>query len=222
MPPEPPENRSSGQRQILDSALELFAQNGYEGVSVHSIAEHAGVSKANVFHHFASKEALYLAVLRSASLEWGDELSARGRIPGDFATRLRSVVGSTLRRLCQTQTHSRLMLREILENGELRAKQLNDEVFARNFELEVAIFRRAKAEGDLRPGLDPAIAWIMTLSACVFFFQSRDVLRFNPALRHYTDTPEDYADQVCNALLGGIAAHPPTTRSDTSHTTEQR
>jgi len=208
MPSNPPSAAGSGICQILQAALELFAENGYEGVSVHSIAKRAGVSKANVFHHFASKEALYLAVLRSASMEWGDEMEAQTDAPGDFATRLRMMVGSILRRLCKTQTQSRLMLREILENGALRAQQLNDDVFARNFELEMAIFRRARAEGELRSDLDPVIAWIMTLSACVFFFQSRDVLRHNPAFRHYAETPEDYADQVCSVLLGGIAAHP--------------
>lgn len=206
MSPEPSSTTCTGIRQILQAALELFAENGYEGVSVHSIAERAGVSKANVFHHFASKEALYLAVLRSASSEWGDEMEAQIGAPGDFATRLRAMIGNMLRRLCETQTHSRLMLREILENGALRAQQLNDDVFARNFELEVAIFRRAKADGDLRVDLDPVIAWMMTLSACVFFFQSRDLLRHNPAFRHYADTPDDYADQVCTVLLRGIAS----------------
>lgn len=209
MSPDSSYTACAGIRHILQAALELFAENGYEGVSVHSIAERAGVSKANVFHHFASKEALYLAVLRSASMEWGDEMEALANAdtPGDFATRLRVMIGNMLQRLCKTQTQSRLMLREILENGALRAQQLNDDVFARNFELEIAIFRRAKAEGDLRADLDPAIAWVMTLSACVFFFQSRDVLRHNPAFRHYADTPEDYVDQVCNVLLSGIAAN---------------
>lgn len=182
----------------------LFAERGYEGVSVHAIAERAGVCKANVFHHFSCKETLYLAVLRSASLEWGAEIARAAAAEGDFATRLRLMIGSVLRRLCDEAAQSRLILREILENGALRGQQLTDEIFARNFELETAIFRRAREEGDLKPELDPVIAWAMTLSTCLFYFQTRDVLRFNPEFA-YADAPERYADAVCDTLLHGFA-----------------
>lgn len=198
-------SQCSGIRQILTAGLELFAKYGYEGVSVHAIAERAGVSKANVFHHFVSKEALYLAVLRSASLEWGDEIAGVTKAANSFADRLRLMVNCIVRKLCEEPDQSRLLLREILENGALNGKQLNDEVFARNFEVEMSIFRRAVGDGELRPGLDPAIAWMMTVSVCVFFFQSRDVLRFNPAFS-YADDIQGYCDQICTALLRGIAA----------------
>lgn len=195
----------SGVRQIMDAALTLFAARGYEGSSIHAIAEQAGVCKANVFHHFASKEALYLAVLHTASLEWGNEIAAMADTPGNFSHRLRQMVGCILRRLFEESDQSRLLLREVLENGALRGRQLAEEVFAHNFEVETAIFRRAQAEGDLRSGLDPAIAWAAMISACLFFFQARDVLRFNTGFG-YADTPERYADGICEILLRGIAA----------------
>lgn len=194
-----------GIRQILQAALELFAEHGYEGVSVHAIAERAAVSKANVFHHFASKEALYLAVLRGAGLEWGDEIGTLLDTPRPFAEQLRAFVGVILRQLFDKPAQSRLVLREVLENGELHGKQLTEEAFARNFEVEMSLFRRGQAEGALRSGVDPVIAWITTISACVFFFQMRDVLRFNPQFG-YADEPQRYADQVCALLLNGIAA----------------
>ena len=54
--------------RILAVAERLFGQRGYSGVSIRDIARAAGISKANVFHHYASKQALYEAVLeRSAS-----------------------------------------------------------------------------------------------------------------------------------------------------------
>lgn len=204
-PPPPP---CAGIRQILNAALDLFAENGYEGVSVHNIAERAGVSKANVFHHFASKEALYLEVLRTASLEWGDDIAAVIDAPGNFSARLHALTSVVIRRLCDRPLQSRLMLREILENGALRGQQLSEEVFIRNFDLEMAIFRRAQTDGELRADLDPAMAWMMTLSACIFFFQSREVLRLNPVFRNYADAPDAYAEQICSTLLGGIARLP--------------
>ncbi|MEA1890213.1 MAG: helix-turn-helix domain-containing protein, partial [Pseudomonadota bacterium] len=59
----------SGEGAILDAAEILFAEKGFDAVSMRAIAEKADVSKANVFHHFGSKENLYLAVLRSAVTE---------------------------------------------------------------------------------------------------------------------------------------------------------
>src|SRR5690606_41387259 len=49
--------------RILAAAERLFGDRGFNGVSTRLIADAAGVSKANVFHHFTSKLALYEAVL---------------------------------------------------------------------------------------------------------------------------------------------------------------
>src|SRR3954449_3709684 len=51
------------QQEILDTALEVFAQQGFRGASLREIAERVGLSQAGVLHHFDSKEALLAAVL---------------------------------------------------------------------------------------------------------------------------------------------------------------
>lgn len=48
---------------ILTAARRLFAANGFEATSMDDIAEAAGVAKGAVYHHFASKEAVFLRVL---------------------------------------------------------------------------------------------------------------------------------------------------------------
>ncbi len=52
-----------GQERLLEVAIELFAVHGFAGTSIRDIAGAAGCSIANVYHHFASKEALWLAIL---------------------------------------------------------------------------------------------------------------------------------------------------------------
>lgn len=49
--------------QILATAVNLFSRNGFRGTTTKEIAHAAGVSEAMVFRHFASKEALYGAIL---------------------------------------------------------------------------------------------------------------------------------------------------------------
>jgi AcrR family transcriptional regulator len=47
---------------ILDAAEQIFGTHGFEGASMRSIAEVAGVAQALLHYHFRSKEALYEAV----------------------------------------------------------------------------------------------------------------------------------------------------------------
>lgn len=49
--------------QLLDAALSSFASHGYAAASVDEICQAAGVSKGAFYHHFASKQALFLALL---------------------------------------------------------------------------------------------------------------------------------------------------------------
>jgi AcrR family transcriptional regulator len=58
------EERSERSRgQILESALKLFSHRGYGATSVRDIAESAGVSKGNVYHHFSDKETIFRELL---------------------------------------------------------------------------------------------------------------------------------------------------------------
>ncbi len=49
--------------QILDAALQVFSQAGYAGARMDDIALRAGLSKGGLYAHFASKEAVFEALL---------------------------------------------------------------------------------------------------------------------------------------------------------------
>lgn len=51
------------QEKILQSALELFAKEGYTATSTSKVAKHAGVSEGLIFRHFCNKEGLLNAIL---------------------------------------------------------------------------------------------------------------------------------------------------------------
>jgi len=52
------------QEKILQSALELFAKEGYNATSTNKVAKHAGVSEGLIFRHFTNKEGLLHAILK--------------------------------------------------------------------------------------------------------------------------------------------------------------
>jgi AcrR family transcriptional regulator len=58
----PPKRRLTAEERrtaILDSALAVFSQRGYHSASIDDIASEAGVSKALIYEHFASKQELH-------------------------------------------------------------------------------------------------------------------------------------------------------------------
>jgi AcrR family transcriptional regulator len=52
----------STRERILDVALDLFTEQGYDQTSLREIAEQLGLTKAALYYHFASKEAIFLAL----------------------------------------------------------------------------------------------------------------------------------------------------------------
>ena len=79
------------QRAIVDAARAVFAERGYRAGSLRDVGERAGVSAANVVHHFGSKEGLLLAVLEARDESNGEELLAHfGR--GELVRGLRGLV----------------------------------------------------------------------------------------------------------------------------------
>ncbi len=58
------QNRSERtRREIMNAAVAMFCQSGYDAASVAEICERAGVSKGAFYHHFPSKQSLFLAIL---------------------------------------------------------------------------------------------------------------------------------------------------------------
>jgi AcrR family transcriptional regulator len=59
------ERRSESARRLIESAIELFAERGYDATTMGAIAERAGYSRSLVNVRYGSKESLLDAVLRS-------------------------------------------------------------------------------------------------------------------------------------------------------------
>jgi AcrR family transcriptional regulator len=49
--------------RILDAAIELFALHGLHGMSLQMLADHVGLHKSSLFHHFSGKDELSIACL---------------------------------------------------------------------------------------------------------------------------------------------------------------
>lgn len=93
------ERGAETRQRILDKAIALLGRRGESGLTASALARAAGVSKANLFHHFASIEDIALAAFdRLMSTESSDDTFARGKpaglgeVLGEIAARATAVV----------------------------------------------------------------------------------------------------------------------------------
>jgi AcrR family transcriptional regulator len=82
---------------IIDAALELFRERGYDATTMRAIASHAGVSVGNAYYYFGSKEHLVQGFYDRAQVEHA--AAARPALEGerDLALRMVAVIDAWLR-----------------------------------------------------------------------------------------------------------------------------
>lgn len=82
---------------ILDSALALFAENGYAATTMRDIAARAGCSLGLAYRYYARKEDLILAFYERCALELEEEVQALP--PAPLAKRFEQAMRADLRRV---------------------------------------------------------------------------------------------------------------------------
>jgi TetR/AcrR family transcriptional regulator len=194
---------TDGNERILIAAEHLFAEHGFDAVSMNAIAEAAEVSKANVFHHFTSKKDLYLAVVRRACEDASAHLDDLGADEAPLADRLGTFATAHLQSLLRHEPVTRLILRELLGGNPRAGQDLAEQVYGEKFARFVSILRTGQDAGTLRTDIDPAMVATLILGADVFFFEARDVLRHFPEAT-FAREPAEFSRKLTDILLNGI------------------
>jgi AcrR family transcriptional regulator len=149
-PPEAKQEVQEGRKhQLIDSALMLFAEKGYENATIKDLAEACGVAPGLVYHYFDSKEDLLLAVFEKhgfvAELE-------RVLLPSfDRPARevLLEVVQGYHDLLVERESFVRMIVREAMTNPDLEARWTS---MCNTGVLTLAKYLDARvAAGELRP-----------------------------------------------------------------------
>lgn len=109
--------------RVLDAAVELFAQHGFDGTSVSQVIARAGVAKGGFYHHFASKESLLYEVygdLISRQLAALDEIVSRGLPPAET---LRALIHDLVESTAASARPALVFWREMHRLGDERTAQ---------------------------------------------------------------------------------------------------
>jgi AcrR family transcriptional regulator len=144
--------------EILEAAMSVFTERGYDGGSMREIASRVGVTEPALYRHFSGKEAIFLALMDAVSGRLRDEAfgliasvrpeTLRPQLVAAFADRRRAVrvFGPMLRTVLSAASHNPRIL------AEYRGSMLNpvrDQLVAKAADLDTA-FAAPPHAGDTR------------------------------------------------------------------------
>jgi len=143
-------NRDKVETAILGEVVRQFAECGYEGTSIATVAERAGLSKQNLMYYFPTKQALYQRVLDNVLDDWLARMATLadpGKEPGDV---LRAYVRAKLQYSREQPLASRVYAMEVVSGAKLYADQIRRRVIPL-LRADIAVFERWIAEGKIAP-----------------------------------------------------------------------
>ena len=115
--------KAQTRREIAETALALFARQGYDGVSAETIAEEAGVSLRTFYRYFTGKDAVLSPIVTDGVDELTERLAARPA-PESLATALHNAYQEITPQ--QGQEGVRVLICLFLDVPALRAQWLED------------------------------------------------------------------------------------------------
>lgn len=174
--------RDLRQRQLLDAALRVFARDGFDGASVASIADEAGVAKGSVYLYFDSKEALAAELVRDVftNHEAGLELSAEQRP----LARLVDFCAQQEARVNSLGEFAPIVLHMWGYAGKKENDQIGRgvrQIASESLFMIETLLERARDLGELPAGTDSPSAARAVLALCYGLIQQRVTLERNQA-----------------------------------------
>lgn len=141
--------------RILDAAETVFVQRGFDAATTREIATLSDTNVATTYAYFASKEALYAAVVKrriEPLIELMDQFAGESDKPRAAAGAIHAV----LSRLASHEGATRLVYREVVADGPL-AEELTTTLFG---PLLNRVCAELRASGRVEPEMEPFVAAI--------------------------------------------------------------
>ncbi len=192
---------SDRRKQLIDIAMKLFSEQGFDGTSTREIAEAAGINEAIIFRHFKTKEDLYWAVLADRIERRGRNRRIREAIESGESVRrvLVSIAEILLDRTADDTAVTRLLFYSALRNRELSDRFF--ETYAHeSFELLSDLIAREIEAGRFR-AVDPLVAARSFLGMIIYHYLMQELLS-GPRFR--TLDRQELAHEVTSLFLDGV------------------
>ena len=162
----------SREQAILDAAIELLAEVGYEAMSIEAVAVRAKSSKATIYRRWPGKAELVADAMRRRSEPILEDLPDTGSLRTDLLALVQrmfdGMVGIDGGLMCGLA----VAVRNDAEFGRLMASHLHEQKIRSIAE----ILARAETRGEVAPGVDPALVLQVAPGVALFHQMSGEPL----------------------------------------------
>jgi AcrR family transcriptional regulator len=188
---------SDARTRVLDAAVDLFAEHGYDATSVSQVIARAGVAKGGFYHHFASKEALLYEVygdLIGRQLAGMDEILARGLSPAET---LRALIADLVETTAASVRPALVFWREMHRLGDERTAEYR-RARRRYHDTVRRLIREAQAAGAFA-----SVASADTVTFTIFGYVNELPLWYRPSGRQ---RPAQLAVELADLIIAALEA----------------
>lgn len=153
-------------KAILDAAIRVFTEKGYDGASIAEIAKRSGLPKANVYYYFGSKEAIYRTLIGDLLAQWDralDELTAEREPSEAIAAYIRAKLEFSRRHAAQ----SRMFANEAVHGGRFISRKDRAHMLAVTLD-KAEVFKAWSAAGKM-DAIDPIHLFILLWGSTQYY-----------------------------------------------------
>lgn len=190
-------------RKLLVQAEQMFAEHGYEGVSLRRLADAAGLTPAMIHYYFKNKDGLYAAMLGDLTqrLLAQIEAAAAEGVGQDPFKALMDIASRTI--LAEPWAVTLIVREVLLRPGPLR-EQFIETYAAKVLSLLTAVISGGKENGEVRADVDEGFAAISLLGLTAFPFIARGVVEEILDLDYSEEMRKDYVEHAARLFHQGI------------------
>ncbi len=173
------QQREATQASLLQAALEVFSEKGFDGASTREIATLAGAHNALIKYHFSSKDALWRAAVAFLFERQAKELALPrpdDPVHADFRAYAKAVIRAVVVYSAKHPEHARLMMQESMRDSE-RLHWATDSFIADISKVSARFIEMCKREGILPNVSTPALVYIFVGAAQTFYTLAPEVRR---------------------------------------------
>ena len=204
--------RSERSRQgILDAALKLFSHHGYGATSVNDIADEAGVSKGNVYHHFPDKEAIFRALLDRyfEAMSRPDFPFNRALASGSFPDNLEELGTAARETVIRYREYVALIYVDVVEFDGTHVRKFYQEM-ADRFD---AFMKRHGIENELQDKLQDGLSPISAVMLATRIFYNYFSIEILFGVKdHFGKNTDEVVREISRILRHGMLKSDPGTR----------
>lgn len=97
-------------QKLIETAIRLFAEQGYDGTTTLQISREAGVTEPLIYYHFKGKEELFTSILNDAFDEYSTRLEALPKqTPTEFA-KIENLIHATQQAVIEMPRRTQLVM----------------------------------------------------------------------------------------------------------------